>query len=117
MIREPYQIIINYLVGNFIVDVLAIYPWQLVQKNLVFLRLIKCIRFNEYWENVEEIMTEIMIFWINNIQIKKILSAVRLFMYFVMMTHLFANTWVLIGLHEYLENNQGWIKENIENDM
>lgn len=55
--------------------------------------------------------------FLNNEQLKKLKSALRLIIKIIFITHFFANLWILIGLRELHRQQSGWILDNIQGEI
>lgn len=90
------EILINYLKGNFITDVIAVLPYSIILRPLIFLRYLKLLKYNVYFMYFEEFVTELCKF-LSYKQLQIFRSMLRLVFQLSMVSHLFASFWCLIG--------------------
>ena len=104
------EILINYIRGNFITDLIAVVPYSMIYRPLVFLRYIKLLKYNVYLAYFEDFVIDGCKF-MNYKQLQIFKSMFRLVFQLSMVSHLFASFWCLIG-NKLLEESQGWIYMN-----
>ena len=55
---DPTKIAINYLRGQFFYDAVSIFPYNILKKNFLGLRLVKIRMFTKYQGYINEFLTE-----------------------------------------------------------
>ena len=53
------EIASSYLKGNFITDIIAVIPYSLVMRPLIFLRYLKLLKYNTYLMYFEDFIVEL----------------------------------------------------------
>ena len=77
-IKNTKNIMIRYLSGNFVPDVVAVIPYSVVYPKLIFLRYLKLLKYQIYFFYVEEFVVEQFNNIMNGAQIKIFISLLRL---------------------------------------
>lgn len=92
-------------------------PWSVINPNYTFLRYLKFGKFGVYQGYVDELIVEMTQSFLNNEQLKKLKKAFLLVIQIIFVSHFFANLWILIGLIEMYEKQDGWILDNISDEI
>ena len=71
------EILINYLKGNFLTDVIAVLPYSIILRPLIFLRYLKLLKYNVYFMYFEDFVIELCKF-MNYKQLQIFRSMLRL---------------------------------------
>lgn len=109
------EIFINYLKGNFLTDLIAVLPYSILYRPLIFLRYLKLLKYNIYLMYFEDFIIELFKF-MSYKQLQIFRSMFRLVFQLSMVSHLFASFWCLIGNY-LLEKEEGWIFQNHESGI
>lgn len=87
----------DYAKGNLLIDVIAFIPYTMFYPHLICLRFLKLVKFNIYLSYFEEFFSDLMLSCLKMETIKIIISMLRLLVQIIMVSHLFACLWVLLG--------------------
>jgi hypothetical protein len=99
----------NYVFGEFIFDVVSIFPWSVYRPSWIFLRYLKIKKLLTYQKFIDEFLTDIGQNFLNIEQQKKVINAFRLLFQILFVSHFMANMWVYIGMYIYDNQQTGWI--------
>lgn len=106
-----------YLSFRFWPDLISVVPWPLFMPELTFLRLIKMTKLSDYQGKIDDYLAYQVQGVLNNQQIKKLQDLINLFVKLAILSHCFANLWVLLGLYERVSKGDGWVQHYLEEDV
>lgn len=114
-VSEPYEVAVNYLNFGFFIELIAVLPFSMINRQLIVLRYLKISKFISYQKYIDEMVTDLTQNYLNIEQIRKLNSVLKLLFKLLFISHLIANGWVLIGQYEFTHideegNRRGWIQ-------
>lgn len=78
LVEHPFKIFMEYLKGNFLLDVISVVPYTILYPPLIFLRYIKLIKFNTYLAYFEDSFYDLFQSLVEQELLKIIISMLRL---------------------------------------
>ena len=108
LINNPKTIAIRYLKFKFWIDLIPTLPFFLLHPSLLFLKLVRIIKFNDYLNNIMEIQEKIFGKWGGSKKsiIIIIQKTTQFFSYLAYACHFFGWMWILLGR---IQGNSGWV--------
>lgn len=68
----------NYLKGGFIIDVISVLPYTVINPWMIFLRNLKFIKYSTYQCFIEDYIVEQLQDYVDKVIIKKVMSIIEL---------------------------------------
>lgn len=114
-VSEPFEVAVNYLKFEFFIELVAVLPFSILNRQLIILRFLKISKFVSYQKYIDELVTELTQNYLNIEQIRKLNSVLKILFKLLFISHIMANIWVLIGQYENMHLadqgiRQGWIQ-------
>jgi len=77
-ISDPYEVAVRYVGGSFILDLVAVMPYNTIKPSLIFLRLLKISKFRIYKENFDVFLVDFTSYFFNTKQVKILVRFISL---------------------------------------
>lgn len=115
--QNPKELMLWYLKGNFIPDVIAVIPYNVLNPPYIFLRYLKLFKYNMYLKYVEESLEVLFNSCMNSQAFESCMSIFRLVIQLCMVSHFFASIWSHIGQYLFYTGQGGWLNANYESGI
>ena len=116
-VTDPYVVGLSYIKGNFIPDLIAVFPYSTQAPHWIFLRYIKVLQISKYQTFFDDYIIESFQSFLEK---KFLISMIKIFDLCVILcivSHFFACNWMLIGYKLMLNENDGWIYALYDDDL
>jgi len=97
IIDDPLEVAWCYIKGPFLTDAIAVVPYYMIDRNYIFIRLLKASRYRLYQSYVSTAITDAAFDLIDNTLVKRIVDTFNMGILLLLLAHFFACIWILIG--------------------